>query len=85
MDWGLPGHAWELQVTGYRLQVLHIGSQNMSLAAVHVGMTRVELPDDMRLFPVEDWRPLFRMSWDDELRHLMIELENSVPKKKRKS
>ena len=73
---------WKVQGLTLPKTVLHMGSPHMSLAAVHVGMTRVELPENMRLFPIDDWRPLFRMSWDDELRHLMIDLQATNQSKK---
>ena len=72
---------WKVQGLTLPKVVLHIGSPHMTIAAVHVGMTRVEVPSNMRLFPVDDWRPIFRMSWDAELCSLMKDVEKRSNRK----
>ena len=36
MDWGLPGHAWELQVTGYRLDDSNVIGKGIIRIVIHL-------------------------------------------------
>jgi len=73
-DIGFSVTAHKVQGRTVKRIVLHL-SAAMNLAGIHVAMSRVEYAEHLRLFPVEDWRPILRKTWDEDLKAFALHLK----------
>jgi len=71
VDIGFCVTAHKVQGRTIKKIVLHISSA-MALTGILVALSRVEYEFDIRLFPVDDWGPVFKKTWDKDLKEFLL-------------